>query len=287
MTTLQKSRESLTSSSYFDSECEICHGAGYTLVEHDAYWYYSQLPKYSGNDKYLETLKGYPLQPFAIPCPKCNGGSARAEAKKRKAGLPEVMQTATMADFDWSLYKDSEGKLIDTGKKQQLTTLFVTQFPTWRDKGMGLYICSKMRGSGKTFLASAICNELMTEKYVDVRFIATEDLIPIDSGDYKDQRITTQTLIESELLVLDDLGQKNNGKGWTEDILYEVIDDRMSALRPTIITSNYKIGELNYDSRIIDRLNKTTVTIELPEVSIRTVKAAEEKEGLFKAIGFA
>lgn len=280
------------------SNCPTCQGYGYIVKDLNMYEYMGE-PKVfeeckhikdhdarvKAMDKLREEWKSMPLQITAIPCPECNGTEQRVEQKKRKARLPEIMQEATMDDFDWTLYKDSEGRMIDTDRKQQFVTSFLTQFKLWEDKGVGLYVSSRIRGSGKTFLASAICNELMTDKLVDVRFVSASELIAIDAGEYKEQNITTKTLIDAQLLVIDDLGQKNTGQGWIEDVLYRIIDARMNKKKLMIVTSNYKLGELEFDNRIVDRLNKMLQPIDLPEISVRTIKASGDKAELFKAVG--
>lgn len=271
--------------SRYNKECPICHGTGFTLEDHDMYYYFMKLPE-SERPEDMEHLKGFPMQPLAVPCPRCNGQQAKVKIRQARAELPDIMQEAMLCDFDWNLYVDPYGKRIDTSKKQQLVNLFLYQFKEWQKRGIGLYISSATRGSGKTFLASAICNELMINNYIQAQFVSAADLIPIHTGEYKRSKVTTDTLMDVPLLVIDDLGKENNGVEWTEDILYIILDERMANRRVTIITSNYKVEELKYDSRITDRINKMTFPVELPEVSIRTAQAAEEKIELLRAVGF-
>lgn len=286
----------------YDEKCQICHGSGYVIKDMTMYDYYGcraeaeikQLcdgirdpeERTKREDMLRDNWKNFVLQPTAFRCPKCNSDKRVITQRKQAAHLPEIMQEATMLDFKWDVYLDDNGKPIDTGKKQQLVQLFLSQFASWRKHGTGLYISSKMRGSGKTFLASAICNALMVDKYVKVQFVSASDLIPIDAGEYVHDNVTIDSLINCDVVVIDDLGQKNNGKGWTEDILYNLLNERMVRKNVTIITSNHTIGELEYDSRIVDRINQMTVPLSLPEVSVRLSKADDDKRELFREIGF-
>lgn len=286
----------------YNDDCKICHGSGYEVKDLTMYEYYGNKAeaeiktacmgikdpdqRTEAENKLRDNWKNYMLQPTAYPCPKCNGQKRVVTQRKRAAHLPEIMQEATMMDFKWDVYVDENGKQIDINLKQQLVGRFLSQFSEWQDFGLGLYISSKIRGSGKTFLASAICNALMVDKYVKVQFISAADLIPIDAGEYMHDNITMASLIDCQVIVIDDLGQKNNGKGWTEDILYELLNERMVRKKVTIITSNYTIGELEYDSRIVDRINQMTVPLSLPEVSVRLSKASSNKDELFRRIGF-
>lgn len=288
-------------SGLYDESCPICHGSGYEVKDLNLYEYYGsraevEIKKSTEGIKdkderqeaealLREAWQKRLLQPTAIPCPKCNGRQRVVDQRKKAAHLPEIMAEATMLDFDWNVYVDVDGRKIDTSRKQQLVNSFLSQFSLWKADGMGLYISSKIRGSGKTFLASAICNALMVDKYVRVQFIPANELIPISSGEYSRDNVTIDTLMNVDVLTIDDLGQKNNGKGWIEDILFEVLDARMNSQRITIVTSNYAISELEYDSRIVDRLNNMTVNIALPEVSVRLNKANDRKAELYKKVG--
>ena len=48
--------------------------------------------------------------------------------------------------------------------------------------------------------------------------------------------------------------------------------------RITIFTSNYRIGELQLDDRIVNRIEKMALPIEFPAESIRSAIARKEKQ---------
>ena len=143
-----------------------------------------------------------------------------------------------------------------------------------RKEGLGLYIWSRTKGSGKTYLASAICNSLIETYKTRPLFADSSALINYN----EDGRIAE--LEEAELLVLDDLGRKapNN---YYEDLLFGIMDKRMQNKRPTIVTSNLPIAELPYDQRAVDRIATMTPEIHLPEVSIRLKKSRVSRNELF------
>ena len=73
------------------NRCEWCRGSGYILEEKDAYFYCgaeyirnaNQEPTKEGQRKWIErakNLKGVPMQPLAVECPKCGGTGKKVTA---------------------------------------------------------------------------------------------------------------------------------------------------------------------------------------------------------------
>ncbi len=186
-----------------------------------------------------------------------------------------------MSDFNWSLYPGSE----DLSRKQKLVNAYVDQFDDFARKGYGLFIQGRTAGSGKTYLAESICGELL-EKWSEgtVAFATESDLLEASKQRTEDGTDPLNRYISCRLLVIDDIGQKNTGKNWLSDVLFRVIDHRYRDHRPTLYTSNLPLDQFP-DSRIADRINATTYTITLPDISIRARKAADEKTDFLKDIG--
>lgn len=94
-------------------------------------------------------------------------------------------------------------------------------------------------GSGKTHLASAALLMAVDRTLVEARFLSAGKLVSrVRSG--PDGGITWRPVreaIESELLLLDDLGQEV-GTEFTRDVVARVIFGRYDDARPTLMTSN-------------------------------------------------
>ena len=72
------------------NKCDWCRGCGYILEDHDAYFYYSaeyihnanQEKTKEGQRRWIErakALKGVPMQPLAVECPKCHGSGIKTQ----------------------------------------------------------------------------------------------------------------------------------------------------------------------------------------------------------------
>ncbi|KLU67762.1 primosomal protein DnaI [Desulfosporosinus acididurans] len=124
-------------------------------------------------------------------------------------------------------------------------------------------------GSGKTFLAAAIANELMEAKK-QVLFLVVPDLLDELRATYKSD-VNELDLLDTArtipILILDDLGA-HNYTDWTRNRLYSIINYRMNDQLPTIFTSNLTLEEMEEylgirtTSRIIQSSRIFRLTVE-------------------------
>lgn len=110
-------------------------------------------------------------------------------------------------------------------------------------------------GLGKTFLSSCIANAVINKGYFVVfRSILKvfEDALAEHFG--KKTGNTLEKLSKADLLILDDLGSEFGSQ--SDPILYQILNDRINLNKPTVITSNLSLQELNgrYNERIVSRL---------------------------------
>lgn len=254
-------------------ECERCHGAGVVVIE-----------RMTGADIYG---KDKPLI-YTEPCPVCRGGhDVKVQKVRQRANIPPSFYENRMSDFKWDEYLDDKGEVINLEKQRKFIESFINNFEKWDERGLGLYIWSNIRGTGKTFLASCICNELMDKLQMVTKFVSASELIQMDTQDQKKNYEKNQidVLRECKLLVLDDLGQKKTGEEWLDDILFRIIDYRYQNKLTTIITSNIELKKIRLDDRVSDRLNKMCQPIPLPEFSFRQKESTQNKKEFFKEMG--
>ena len=175
---------------------------------------------------------------------------------------------------------------------------YVENASEMRKNNIGLYIFGA-NSSGKTFLTACICNELLWRGFRCVYTNLANMLHELQSG-YNGRGMGESELLRRlqsyDFAFIDDLGKEFIGREynaasskWAESKLFEIINARYNAQRPTIFTSNYSIGELDdkltFDAAIVERITEmATVNMELSGDNFRKDARIDKRE-LAKKLG--
>lgn len=258
-------------------ECPVCKGCGYTFELKKADLF---------NNGYFTPFE----YEFAIPCYNCNGGhESKVKTVKQYSNTPAGFSDKDLKAFNWKIYRKEDNTEIDTTEAQKFVRSFVKQYAQWKEAGQGLYIHSKVKGSGKTFLASCILNEVMKLYAVRTRFVPCIDLLTIaqtqnSKGTSEEECDPIGFISKIPLIVIDDIGVKNPNS-WIDEVLFKIVDTRDQKKLPTIFTSNVTIDELQYDERVTDRIYKMCQPVSLPEVKVRRRETATDRTYLLSKLG--
>lgn len=204
-------------------------------------------------------------QPFWVP----DGTVQGTEARRNQSMIPPEYVYKRAKDFQWDIYGENV-KL-----QKQIVNAFIINFKEFERQGRGLYIYSATKGSGKTMLACCLCNEIIEQYAIPVKFISVPDFVESTKDKREESKEKIDSLYQARLLVLDDIGAQTGKYEWIDNALFRLVDYRKREFLPTIFTSNCDSEELKMDNRTVDRIISISVDVKMPERSIRREKAAE------------
>lgn len=200
-----------------------------------------------------------------------------AEFRKARAMIPFEYMGLSTHDFKWDIYQQ------DTTKTKDTLNRYLMGFEAMREKGMGLYIYSATKGSGKTMLSCCLLNELANRYAVSVKFVNVLDLLDMTKKSYAGSNMEVNAIRDAAVLVLDDIGVQMS-REWVDTVFYQLVNQRYNEHRVTFYTSNVKIDSLKMDERTKDRIEAASYMVKLPDVPVRRNQSAKEKEELLKKI---
>ena len=195
-------------------------------------------------------------------CPACKDtgfiGSRRCKCHNEllkdieRAGLSEIapIEDCTFDSFETKYYPDKP-----RAEKIKATCIkYGTQFTT-NSKNIIFYGGT---GLGKTHLSLAIANAVINRGYSVVYGTAQNllnDLQNENFGRTDNIRYYERAVLNCDLLIIDDLGTEFKNS-YTTAALYNIINSRILAKLPTIISTNFSSDELEekYDQRITSRI---------------------------------
>jgi DNA replication protein DnaC len=158
---------------------------------------------------------------------------ARVATLKERSGLSKRMKGYALDSFNHSISRSTErafAKVMDYIKDWQVN----------QAEGRGIYFCGDV-GVGKTHLAVAVMNELISRKRVPALFVTVPELLDNMRGAYNDPGRDIDEWMDSvknaELLLLDDLGAER-ANDWVRERIFVIVNHRYREELPTIFTSN-------------------------------------------------
>ena len=168
---------------------------------------------------------------------------------------------------------------VYTGDKSRIP--IIRYFKEFRDKYQkkenpkGLYLTGSF-GSGKTYLISALLNEMAKKKVRCALVYYPEFLRSLKSSFQTDYSEKFDYIKNAEALLLDDIGAENQSNWSRDEVLGPILQYRMQNHLPTFFTSNLTLEELEQSlsmtstgvdkvkaRRIIERIKQLAIPMEL------------------------
>lgn len=232
--------------------------------------------------KELLVQNGYDENALAVKytCDACNdtGYINNRKCKCHKELLKDIeranlaklapIEDCTFDSFKTEYYPDKE-----RAEKIKSTCIkYGTQFTT-NSKSIIFYGGT---GLGKTHLSLAIANAVINRGYSVIYGTAQNILSDLQNenfGRYDNLKYDEVSVLNCDLLILDDLGTEFKS-GYTTACLYNIINSRILAKLPTIISTNFTSVELEekYDQRVTSRIIGEFSPITLTGNDIRYIK---------------
>jgi DNA replication protein DnaC len=198
---------------------------------------------------------------------KCHNELLQDIERKNLSRIAPI-ENCTFDTFETKYYPD-----VERAERIKATCVkYGTQFTT-RSKSIIFYGGT---GLGKTHLSLAIANAVINRGYSVVYGTAQNVLSDLQNENFgrtDNIRYYERAVLNCDLLIIDDLGTEYKS-AYTTASLYNIINSRILAKLPTIISTNFSSAELEekYDQRITSRIIGEYSPLMLAGNDIRYIK---------------
>lgn len=213
----------------------------------------------------------------------CKCESKELEEKKRQEEYEEQMRRinrlkeASMMDKKYREVTFEKYEVREENKKVfEMAKKYAGRFQDMYKKNQGLLLYGPV-GTGKSFTAACIGNYLLNNAKPVIMTSFVKILQDIWENDREAEYITI--LNSASLLIVDDLGTERETDYALEKV-YNIIDSRVRANKPMIITSNLELNDMMEcedirKKRIYDRILECCYPMYVGGKSFRMMKAAQ------------
>lgn len=220
--------------------CRDCKGKGYRYEERDGY----RVVVPCGCQR-LHRMRRT-LDRSGIP-PRFQKWTlqARKEGERRPFKPGAGIQVKALSPEDQARFAEARSsQQLALARMRELLRLFLRSFKEQHQVELPGVLLSGSCGLGKTHLVAALLVDLICQGVKKVRFVEYTSLLRRIRFSYSDGVTSEKTilgpLVAADVLVLDDLGaEASDNLTWLRDILGYLLNERYSAQRPTLITTNY------------------------------------------------
>lgn len=195
----------------------------------------------------------------------------------RKLGFPD----AEMANWTFANDDGADAKISSIAHK------YADNFVEMKKRGKGLLLYGTV-GSGKTYIAACIANELISRgrPCLVTNFARITNTL---QGMFEGKQRYLDDLNRLDLLVIDDLSAERD-TSFMNEMVFNVIDARYRSGKPLIVTSNLTSEELmrpnNIDKqRIYSRVLEMCFPVEVKGVDRRKKKLRDDSADMARLLG--
>lgn len=221
---------------------------------------------------------------------KCSVAQHEKEAEeKRKRDRMQYLDSMRRTGFpdaemrEWTFAKSDH----TDQRNETIARKYVANFDAMRKQGTGLLLCGQV-GTGKSFLAAAIANELINQGTPCLMTNFSRIISRVSEKFGGDQKYLDD-LNRFDLLIIDDLGAERDTEFTWEKVM-NVIDARYRAGLPLIITTNFEPkdfadrGDIRRQ-RVFSRLKEMCILLEVKGTDRRSKKMQDKLETAKSLLG--
>lgn len=204
--------------------------------------------------------------------------------KYKEKNLRDTKYLKNIYSLDMPMFiRNAEIKNIYNKDSKRFDAIsFITNFASnYPNVQKGLFLSGSF-GSGKTYLVSALFNELAKKDVKSAIVFWPEFLRNLKSSFNSDYGEKFEKIKKAPLLLIDDIGAENLTSWARDEVLCPIVQYRMEEGLPTFFTSNFDIDSLEEHlamngsnaekikaKRIIERINQMTDKIEMVSKNLR------------------
>lgn len=221
---------------------------------------------------------------------KCSVAQHEKEAEeKRKRDRMQYLDSMRRTGFpdaemrEWTFAKSDH----TDQRNENIARKYVANFDAMREQGTGLLLCGQV-GTGKSFLAAAIANELISQGTPCLMTNFSRIISRVSEKFGGDQKYL-DNLNRFDLLIIDDLGAERDSDFTWEKVM-NVIDARYRAGLPIIITTN--LGPKDFADRgdirrqrVFSRLKEMCICLEVNGADRRSKKMQDKLQTAKSLLG--
>ncbi|MGM9877780.1 MAG: primosomal protein DnaI [Bacilli bacterium] len=199
--------------------CSKCKGISYCQNEIQGHIYYPN-------------VRGENLEFVYKPCKYYKENKPTNKTKFFET--PKSLMNASLSDLITEKERNSILKYIKDFLKKKMHN----------EPVKGLYLSGSF-GSGKSYLLSALLNELSNKgfKTVNVYYPSLLKRLKLSFNEYNYDMVLDE-IMTCDILLIDDIGAENNTSWSRDEVLGTILQYRMDNELTTFFTSNYTIDEL-------------------------------------------
>lgn len=190
------------------------------------------------------------------------------------------LSLSTFDSFSLDYYSDSPIDNSTVIPKDRMSKIlkFCREYANNFGKGSKSLLMCGTTGLGKTHLSLAIANEVIEKGYGVIYCSAPNILTKLQNEHFSrnknEESDTEEYLTDCDLLIIDDLGTEFITQ-FTSSAIYNILNTRIMTAKPTIISTNMSIRELekSYSQRFVSRIMGESIKLDFAGRDIRQIKA--------------